>query len=537
MRCKHARNALVALLTLSAAFTGQAFGQCILANPSFELGGSGGAVFGGWNQFGVVGTVATATHGSKAARLSGPSSGDWDTSGFWQTQDCEPDEQWEATGHVQHPADKPLTGESTAIVYVEWRDTAGEVIDYESFTVADASSPTGSYIDFSVVSSPAPAGTAVTVFVLGILQSPGDPSPDVYFDQVTYYSTTPPTIDDLQWNDFPGGRTITFGDHVWRVKGPGYFGPGPNVFDHLPNAVWVDAQNQLHLTLQNTSGTWKSTEVTTAEALGYGDYILTTVGRLDLVDPQAVLGIFLWEYGPCWDYGYTWWNAFNEIDIEYSRWGNPSNDIAQFVAQPYDYPGNISRFDATFGDEEVTSHAMRWLADRIEYRVWRGGPEDESPDTMIHSWSYAGPHIPRPEQPRLHLNLWKLGGTPAANQEVVFQDFTFVPEGGVSAVVDGSQDALPGAPDGRLFPAAPNPFNPQTTVRFALLADGSTELDVYDLKGRRVRTLVSGYLTAGEHQAVWDGRNDEGRVLGSGVYLVRLRGSDYMETQRLTLLK
>ena len=119
----------------------------------------------------------------------------------------------------------------------------------------------------------------------------------------------------------------------------------------------------------------------TEEALGYGDYILTTVGRLDLLDPQAVLGIFLWEYGPCWDDSYTWWNAFNEIDIEYSRWQNPSSDIGQFVAQPYDWPGNISRFDATFGEGEVTSHAMRWLPDRVEYRVWRGGPTTSRPRT------------------------------------------------------------------------------------------------------------------------------------------------------------
>ena len=129
-------------------------------------------------------------------------------------------------------------------------------------------------------------------------------------------STTPPTIDDVQWNDFPGGRTVDFGGYTWRVKGPGYYGPGGNLFCHTEDCVWVDSSDQLHLTLSNRSGSWYSTEVVTEEALGYGDYILTTVGRLDLLDPQAVLGIFLWEYGPCWDYAYTYWNAFNAS----SRW-------------------------------------------------------------------------------------------------------------------------------------------------------------------------------------------------------------------------
>ncbi|MEJ2722007.1 MAG: hypothetical protein P8181_12845, partial [bacterium] len=46
----------------------EAVAQCMLANPSFEVPGSGGEVFGGWNQFGVVGSAANATHGSMAAR-------------------------------------------------------------------------------------------------------------------------------------------------------------------------------------------------------------------------------------------------------------------------------------------------------------------------------------------------------------------------------------------------------------------------------------------------------------------------------------
>ena len=537
MHPKRTLSVVALILLLGALFTVQAAGQCILANPSFELVGSGGAIFGGWNQFGVVGSVTAATHGAKAARVSGPNYGGWDMSGYWQRQDSEPGEQWEAAGHVRHPSGRPLTGQSVAKVNIEWRDAGGGLIDYDSFTVADAFSPTDQYLDFSVVSDPAPAGTVAVHFLLGILQSPEDPSPDVYYDQVTFYSTNSPTIDEVQWNDFPGGKTFSFGGHAWRIKGPGYYGPGPNLFCDASDCVWVDLDQRLHLTLQNRSGSWYSTEVTTEEALGYGDYILTTVGRLDLIDPQAVLGIFLWEYGPCWDSAYLWWNAFNEIDIEYSRWGNTDSDICQFVAQPYDYPGNINRFDTTFSEDEVTSHAMRWLADRVEYRVWRGGPNDESQANMIQSWTYTGPHIPRPEQPRMHLNLWKIDGAPAGDQEIVFQDFVFVPEGGPSPVEDGMTGNLPAAPADRMHPASPNPFNPLTVVRFDLVRDGFTELDVYDMTGRRVRGLVSGYLTAGEHQTAWDGRDDGGRPLASGVYLFRLRGSNFVETQRVALIK
>lgn len=531
---------MLAMLPLSLAVValvhGPTYGQCILANPSFEIGGSAGAVFGGWNQFGVVGSVPDAIHGARAARVSGPNQGGWDVSGYWQPLDCAPGERWAVTGHVRHPAGKPLTGQCAALVNLEWRGSSGNLISYDSHTVADASSPTDTYLDFSFVSGPAPAGTVKVRLLLGALQSPGAPSPDVVFDQVTCHSTTPPTIDDVQWNDFPGGTTLVFGGRTWRVKGPGYYGPGGNLFSNAASSVWVDASGRLHLTLKRISGAWYSAEVATDEALGYGDYVVTTVGRLDQLDPQAVFGLFLWQYGDCWDEAYLWWNAFNEVDIEYSRWGNPANDIGQFVAQPYDYPGNLRRFAATFGEGEVTSHAIRWLSDRVEFRAWRGGPADESPSTTIHAWTYTGPHIPRPEQPRMHLNLWKLGGTPASDQELIIQGFTFIPDG-VTAVVEGQGNIPAGSFAGRLFPAAPNPFNPSTTVRFEIAGGGDIRLEIFDMGGRRVRTLAGGAVSAGQHTTTWDGTDDTGRPLSSGVYLVRLRGRGFAHSRPVVLIK
>lgn len=88
-----------------------------------------------------------------------------------------------------------------------------------------------------------------------------------------------------------------------------------------------------------------------------------------------------------------------------------------------------------------------------------------------------------------------------------------------------------------LSPAYPNPFNPQTTLGFRLAASLPVELVVSDLRGRHVRTLVRGELPAGDHNVVWDGTDDAGRQLGSGVYLARLRAGGVMQMQRLALLK
>lgn len=526
--------ATVILATLATALPTAA--QCILANPSFELLGSGGATFGGWNQFGRVGSTTIADHGGRAARLLGPNLGGWDVSGVWQARTCAPGQSWAITGHVRHPSWKPLSGDCAAIVNVEWRDAGDNLISYESFAVAGPASPTDQWLAFALTSPGAPAGAATARLVLGLLQAPGAPEPEAWFDQVTFDSATPPTLDQLQWNDFPGGTTLQFSGRTWRVKGPGWYGPGDNYFSNLSDRVWVDAGGNLHLTVKRYGSTWNCTEVVTEDALGYGDYIVTTVGRLDLLDPQVVLGLFLWEYGPCWSDGYLWWNPYNEVDIEYSRWGNPAQDIGQFVAQPYDYPGNLSRFAAVFGVGEQVSHAMRWSRNKVEYRVWRGGPADESPGTLIATWTYSGPHVPRPESPRLHLNLWKLGGTPAANQEVVISGFRFYPLGAVAAAEDPARP-LPAAPPARLLGVAPNPFNPRVTVRFSTARPLEARLEIYDLAGRLVRALAAGAFAAGEHAAAWDGRDDAGRDAPSGLYLVQLRGDGFAETVQATLVR
>lgn len=517
-----------------ALFAGASGAQCILANPSFELGGSGSEVFGGWSQFGVVGSSTDAIHGSKAARVTGPSLGGWDVSGYWQPMDTSPGDQWEVTAWVQNPPSNPLTGQCSAIINIEWRDSSGELISYESYTAATPATPQGEYFEFSVVSGPAPSGTVQARVLLGVLQSPTDPAPSVLYDQVTFYSLESPTMDEQQWADFPGGRTVDFAGRSWRVKGPGYYGPGPNLFCDNSGCVWVDERG-LHLTIKNYSG-WYCSEVALEEALGYGDYIFTTRGRLDTLDPSAVFGLFLWQYGPCYDYGYLWWNPYNEIDVEFSFWGDPSSDIGQFVAQPYDYGGNISRFDASFSDDELTSHAFRWLNDRIEFRSWRGWPDDEGTGAYIHTWTYTGPHIPRPEQPRVHLNLWLFDGAPASEQEVVIDDFTFIP-GAPATGVTPPQEPPEEVSGARLFAARPNPFNPRTTIGYRLQTGAHTELDIYDISGRLVRTLVSGFVPAGEHQVVWDGRDSSGRRAASGVYLYRLSAGGQTETRRMVLVK
>jgi hypothetical protein len=85
--------------------------------------------------------------------------------------------------------------------------------------------------------------------------------------------------------------------------------------------------------------------------------------------------------------------------------------------------------------------------------------------------------------------------------------------------------------------AWPNPFNPRVTVAFNLATPAAGEIAIYDLAGRRLRTLASGDLPAGEQRRTWDGRDDHGRLLPSGVYLCRLRTATETVNLKLDLAR
>jgi hypothetical protein len=88
-----------------------------------------------------------------------------------------------------------------------------------------------------------------------------------------------------------------------------------------------------------------------------------------------------------------------------------------------------------------------------------------------------------------------------------------------------------------LHAALPNPFNPRTTLSFTLPAEGATRLEIFDLRGRRVSTLFAAPLSAGRHQKTWDGLDDAGNAVASGVYSARLTHPDGIRTRRLTLVR
>jgi hypothetical protein len=116
-----------------------------------------------------------------------------------------------------------------------------------------------------------------------------------------------------------------------------------------------------------------------------------------------------------------------------------------------------------------------------------------------------------------------------------------VREGGGPGDEPADEDAQPrGSVPGLLSlgPNVPNPFNPSTTIQFELPFEGAVDLIIYDVEGRRVRTLLSAsHLGAGHHCVIWDGRDHQGQEMGSGVYFSLLSSGDVSDTGKMLMLK
>ena len=83
----------------------------------------------------------------------------------------------------------------------------------------------------------------------------------------------------------------------------------------------------------------------------------------------------------------------------------------------------------------------------------------------------------------------------------------------------------------------PNPFNPITTIHYQLPRNSAVKLVVYDLLGKQVRSLINQTVEAGYHQVEWNGRNDNGVQVSSGIYIYRFRAESFSQVKKMVLLK
>ncbi len=105
----------------------------------------------------------------------------------------------------------------------------------------------------------------------------------------------------------------------------------------------------------------------------------------------------------------------------------------------------------------------------------------------------------------------------------------------VSAVVANDDPVIPAVT--KLEGNYPNPFNPETAIRFSTREAGPVRLSIYNLKGQLVKSLLNSNLPAGNHRVIWNGKDESGRSVSSGIYMYRMEAAGYSKTLKMMLMK
>jgi hypothetical protein len=216
-----------------------------------------------------------------------------------------------------------------------------------------------------------------------------------------------------QWKPGPTSKRITFSGHQWIVKDSGGHRVGPDSNYFSEDAVSVDADG-LTLRVFEKDGRYYCAEIVSVAHFGYGTYRFVVASNVSRLAPELVLGLFTWSDDPG-DEG-----SHKELDIELSRWGDPANDVAQFVVQPYTRPGNIRRF-ALPPDVSESTHTFEWAPNRVRFTSAVG--------SRVVKEEVFTSRIPAPADENARLNLWVAGSRirHTGDFEVRIRRFEFVP--------------------------------------------------------------------------------------------------------------
>lgn len=219
-------------------------------------------------------------------------------------------------------------------------------------------------------------------------------------------------------------NTLQFAGYTWNITNSGgdSQGPGPNIFD--PSYAWVDADGFLHLKIAKAAdGKYHCAEVTLAKSLGYGTYQWSVEGALGALDKNVVFGMF----------NYSGNDGFDEMDIEYSKWGvqNNSKTLGYTLypqtgsTQPY----VESDFPFTLSGTYTTQRLIR-TSTSATFKSLGGFYDDDTNLYASKTWTNPPNSVSTLKMPIL-MNLWLYNGVKPSNGtgvEIIIHNFKFTPQ-------------------------------------------------------------------------------------------------------------
>ena len=204
-------------------------------------------------------------------------------------------------------------------------------------------------------------------------------------------------------------KALTFSGYEWEVRQTPSDRGGGNLY--AGENAWTDPEGFLHLRLMQHDGRWTSAEVALTRSLGYGTYVFV-VRDTSHLEPAATFSMLTWD-DRALDQNHR------ELDIEISRWGNPSSNGAQYVVQPYYVAANVARFAVPAGR---LTHSFRWEPGRASFKTVRGA-------TVVARHEFmSGVPVPGDELVRMNLYYFRYAAVPLTKDaEVVIERFQYLP--------------------------------------------------------------------------------------------------------------
>lgn len=322
------------------------------------------------------------------------------------------------------------------------------------------------------------------------------------------------------WTNISQGAGIGF----IQIDGPDSYTPGSvvplstfNAFNVKSSPLFTHVNDEpvIYLPASNgsTSRIWvidgiiSDAFVTTANistiASGIGHFSIAALGDQDHPTDAVGDGLDLYLYG----------GGGRFLDFEYSGTGDVTDSSNYSVTQLYDLDDLYDNFGGLF-NEIYTYPGMDLDNDGLRDIV--AGYKGSGLDTL------SGVDVTKNG---FHIFFFEWGDSATSIIPSV-----------VSGIDDGFTIITPD--DYELAQNYPNPFNPSTTIEFTLPINKAISLKVYNTLGQEVKTLISSQpYAAGTHQTQWDGTNNNGQQVASGVYIYQLKFGNFTKSKRMTLIR
>lgn len=215
--------------------------------------------------------------------------------------------------------------------------------------------------------------------------------------------------------------------HDWTVTN----GAMAGVARGRPSNVYVDANGYLHLMVTKKGRSVTAGQLFSADEMGFGTYQWVVEGAVDDMDPHVVLGLF--PYGPEAGIGR---DGENEIDIEFSKWGNTlCGGACNADFNVYPSSGNFSvgstedDFNVNLNGGDVVTARIAWSSTSISETVMSGSQPLGVTQNVLQTWTFAPSdylvRIPQQAVP-VGMNLWCFRKKAASSQAVIIQSFQYV---------------------------------------------------------------------------------------------------------------